>query len=203
MKSITKKRNKFVVPVLLLFLLSNCVGRNTGELKNAETDKGVECRLYYIEDSYQKTTEEAKQYDWRGITLNYVIINNTKKEYFLPIKSATHREDSMYGSEMRAYINKRPIHTWFSTNTNWKGVLKPGDSIRANLKIEQWMLEENNIDKRIRLLDLISMFEITYNCSPSDTIYSKLPMPPLHFTKNDSVAIYYKEIDPQSTEFIY
>ena len=203
MMSITKKRGKFVVPVLLLLLLSNCTVRNTGEVKNADTDKGVECRLYYIGDSYPKATEEAEEDDWRSISLNYLIINNTRRDFFLPIKNATHREDSMYASEMRAYINKKPIRTWFSTNTNWKGILKPGDSIRADLKIEQWVLEKNSIDKRINLLDLLSMFEMAYNWCPSDTIYSKLPMPPLHFTRNDSVVIYYKEIDPKSTEVIY
>ena len=63
--------------------------------------------------------------------------------------------------------------------------------------------QKNSIDKRIKLLDLLSVFERAYNWCPSDTIYSKLPMPPLHFTRNDSVVIYYKEIDPKSTEVIY
>lgn len=176
--------------VLFLSLLSNCGDRNT----NNDKEKMVECRLYWISDTYPKETDNTKSTDMRFIRLHYLIINNMKYEVFLPIEGLIHSEgDITICSKMCAYINNRPIYTWFSTDTRWKGVLKPNDSIHAELKIPEWILDSAKVNKKIDLLELIKVFEVRYNRCLSDTIYSSLPISQLYFTYNDTLAIHYKD----------
>ncbi len=185
-----------IASIFILFLFSNCI--NNG----AETDKGVECRLYWISDSYPIETESAEKDDFRMISLHYIIINNTKKEFFLPINGSISLDkvDTAYCSEIIASIDKKPIDTWFLTDIRWCSILKSGDSIRANLKIPEGRLEQVNIKKNIRLESLLSILELKYSECLSDTIYSTKPIPQLHFTKNDTIAIHYKDTVVRMTQ---
>ena len=184
-------RNSYIciVSVFILYLFSDCVNNGT------ETDKRVECRLCWISDSYPIEAESVEEDDFRMIILHYIIKNNTEKEYFLPIKkSISHDEvDATYCSEMIATIDKKQIDTWFSTDIRWHYILKPHDSIRANLKITEGRLENANVKKIIRLKDLLGDLELNYYKCLSDTIYSSHPIPLLYFTINDTIAIHYRD----------
>jgi hypothetical protein len=183
-------KNKYIIiAIFSIFLFSNCI--NNG----VETDKGVECRLYWISDSYPIETESAEEDDFRMISLHYIIVNNTKKEFFLPINRSISLDmiDTAYCSEMIASIDKKPIDTWFSTDIRWRNILKSGDSIHANLKIPEGRLEHVNIKKSIRLDCLLNCLELKYSKCLSDTIFSTKPIPQLHFTNNDTIAIHYRD----------
>ena len=177
-----------VLSVLFLSLMSNCDNRSTN------TDKVVEFRLYWFSDTYPKKTENAKETDMRFIRLHYLIINNTADECFLPIKrSIALEDDSMYCSEICAYINNKPIYSWLSTDTRWKGMLKPNDSIRAELKIPEWVLDSAKVNKRIVLTELLRVIDVRYNRCLLDTVFSSSRIPQLYFTKNDTIAIHYRD----------
>ena len=154
------------ISVLFLSLMLNCGNRNTN------TDKVVEFRLYWISDTYPKKTENAKDTDMRFIRLHYLIINNMTDECFLPIKrSVVFEDDSMYCSEILAYIDNSPIHSWLSTDIKWKGKLKPNDSIHAELKIPEWVLDSAKVNKRIVLTDLLKVMDVRYNRCLMDTVF--------------------------------
>lgn len=173
-----------VLSVLFLSLMSNCDNRSTN------TDKVVEFRLYWISDTYPKKTENAKETDMRFIRLHYLIINNTTDECFLPIKSI---DNPMFCSEILAYIDNKPIPSWLSTDIRWKGKLKPNDSIFAELKIPEWVLDSAKVNKRIVLTELLRIIDVRYKRCISDTIFSPTPIPQLSFTKNDTIAIHYRD----------
>lgn len=176
---------KIVIIVSVLFLFPNCVN------SEKETDNGVECRLYWIGDSYPQKTENMNENEFRMISLHYIIINNTLEEYFLPIKKSISYDkvDSEYSSEMIASIDKKYIDTWFSADVRWNSILKPGDSIRANLKIPERILD----NKKMELLDLLHKLELKYIRRLSDTVYNTYKIPQLYFTNNDTIAIHYKD----------
>ena len=172
--------NAIIVSGIILFFLSGCMEETKG------TDKGVECRLYWIDDS--KDADGCC--DYRLISLHYIIINNTTEEYFLPIKSCIPlKGDSAYCSRMIATINKKPIDTWFETDTRWNSVLKPADSIRASLKIPERLLDSANVSKSINSTELLGLIDVNYIKCLSDTSFCSKPIPPLIFTKNDTIAI--------------
>ena len=171
--------NAIIVSGIILLFLSGCIEKTT------ETNKGVECRLYWVGDS--KDADGCC--DYRQISLHYMIINNTTEEYFLPIKrSIPINEDSVYCSRMIATINKKPIDTWFETDTRWNGILKPADSIRASLKIPERLLDSANVSKNIKITELLEQIEVKYIKCLSDTIFSSKPIPLLNFIQNDTVA---------------
>lgn len=186
----TKNRLTIVmVSVYVLCLFYSCT------TLNSETGRGVECRLYWIGDSYPQDIKDTLEADYRMISLNYLIINNTTEEYFLPIKRRISNEkiDSAYQSAVVATINNKAIDTWFSADTRWYGILKPNDSIRAYLKIPEGRLTRVNIKKDIGLKKLIEMLELRYSKCSSDTIYSSKPIPQLRFSKNDTITIHYRD----------
>ena len=177
-----------ICSILFVFLMSNCGDKKTS------TDKVVECRLYWISDTYPKKTANAKDLDTRMISLHYLIINNMVDECFLPIKNTIcSGEDSIYCSEMCAYIDNKPIYTWFSADTRWKGVLKQNDSIHAELKIPEWILDSAKVNRKIALVELMKAFNLSYNKCLSDTIHSPFPIPQLFFTYNDTIAIHHRD----------
>ena len=177
-----------IFTILLLLLCSNC-----GE-RNGSVGKKVECRLYWISDTYPKEMGNIKDIDMRYIRLHYLIINKTTDVYFLPIKKTIRFDnDSAYCSEMCAYIDNKPIVTWFSADTRWNGILKPYDSIHAEIKIPEWVLDSTKVNSKITLMELLKDFKVRYNGCPSDTIYSSFPIPQLYFTVNDTIAIHYRD----------
>ncbi len=181
--------NKYVIVISMsfLFLLVGCSSRNV------KMDKVVECRLFGISDTYPKEVEKAERDDMRFIRLHYLIINNMSEECFVPIRrSIAYGDDSLYCSTICAYIDNKPINTWFSTDTRWDGLLKPKDSVRAELKISEWILDSAKVDKRILLAELLKMLDVRYTQCNSDTIFSS-HIPQLYFTKNDTIAIHYKD----------
>ncbi len=174
--------------VSFLSLMLNCSNRST------DIDKEAEFRLYWISDTYPKKTENAKDTDMRFIRLHYLIINNMTDECFLPIKrSIVFEDDSMYCSEILAYIDNSPIHSWLSTDIKWKGKLKPNDSIHAELKIPEWVLDSAKVNKRIVLTDLLKVMDVRYNRCLMDTVFSSSRIPQLYFTENDTIAIHYRD----------
>ena len=178
-----------VYSILFLFFLSNCGNRNS-----VEQDGVVECRLYWISDTYPRDVDNTDENEMRFIRLHYLIINNTNDECFLPIEKALHfKGDSLFSSGMCASIDKTKIHTWFSTDTRWKGFLKPRDSIHAELKIPEWILDSAKIDKRIALVKLLKGLDIQYVKRLSDKRFSSLSIPQVYFTYNDTIAIYYRD----------
>ena len=80
--------NKFLTFLAFLFLYS-CINQN------AVLNKGVECRLYWVGDSYPLNTQNADMNDYRMISLHYIIINNSLENYYLPIKNKGLTEDSI------------------------------------------------------------------------------------------------------------
>ena len=179
--------NKYYIIVLSVSFLSfmlNCSNRNT------TIDKEVEFRLYWIYDTYPKKTEKAKETDMRFIRLHYLIINNMTDECFLPIKSI---DDPMFCSEILAYIDNKPIPSWLSTDIRWKGKLKPNDSIFAELKIPEWVLDSAKVNKKIVLTELLKVMNVRYNRCLMDTVFSSSRIPQLYFTKNDTIAIHYRD----------
>lgn len=178
-----KQRNILFFILFLLFFV-DCSNINTN------MDKGVECRLYWASDTYPEEIEEAKESDTRFIRLHYLIINNMQKECFLPIKRTN---DSLCCSEICAYIDNNPIYTWFSADTRWKGILKPNDSIHAELKIPEWVLDSARINKKVKLPQLLYLLNLKYNRCLSDSIFSSSKIPRLSFTKNDTIAVHYKD----------
>ena len=58
--------NKFLTFLAFLFLYS-CINQN------AVLNKGVECRLYWVGDSYPLNTQNADMNDYRMISLHYII----------------------------------------------------------------------------------------------------------------------------------
>ena len=169
----------------VLYFFYNCVNNEK------KTDKGVECRLYWIGDSYPLNTSNAGKNDFRMISLHYLIINNSSEDYYLPIKRGIpyDKEKSTVLSEISVTIDKEPIDTWFSTDIRWNGILKHGDSIHANLKIPERLLD----NKRIELMNLLSTLELNYKMNIADTINSDYKIPLLVFTKNDTIAIHYRD----------
>lgn len=177
-----------IYSLLLLFSLSNCRDRSIG------IDQMVECRLYWIEDTYPKDVGKITEKDMRLVCLHYIIINNTKENVFLPVKRFTSFEDdTTYCSRMRAYINNKPIPTWFSPDVRWNGILKPNDSIRAVLNIPEWVLDSAKLSKRIVLTELLKMLKVRYDRCLSDTAIFGSRIPQLLFTENDTIAIYYRD----------
>lgn len=178
-----------LVSIYLLCLFLSCTSIDS------EIDKGVECRLYWISDLYPRNITDTLETDFRMISLNYLIINHTVEDCFLPIRQSSLHDkiDTVYKSEIITTINKRTIDTWFSVDTRWDGILKPNDSIRANLKIPEGRLIRINVKKDIRLKKLIEILELKYSRNISDTIYSNKPIPQLRFTINDTIAIHYRD----------
>ena len=177
------KKGKNLLIVFIVILLSSCT------CKDEEYDYGVECRLFYVSDSYPRNTNKANIDDFRMICINYMLIYNTSKEYFLPIRNRGLTLDSLYCSGIIAFINKKPIETWFSTNIDWEGVvLKPHDSIDARLYIPERLLDSVNVNKGVSLTQFMDMLEVEYKKCLSDTVYSALEIPHIQFTKNDSIA---------------
>lgn len=162
-----------------------------------EANKGVECRLYKISDSfpYEMKDTLASDCNFRIISLEYFIINNTPEDYFIPFRCSTlyNNIDTAYQSAVIATIQKKAIDTWFSTDIRWNGILHPKDSIRANLKITEGRLIHANIKKDIDLRNLMGSLEVRYSKCIADTIYSTKPIPNLRFTINDTIAIHYRD----------
>ena len=183
--------NKYYIIVLFVLFLSfmlNCSNKSTN------IDKEVEFRLYWISDTYPEKIEYVNETDIRFIRLHYLIINNMTDECFLPIKrSIAFEDDSMYCSEIRAYIDNNPIYSWLFTDIKWKGKLKPNDSIHAELKIPEWVLDSAKVNKRIVLTELLRVLDVRYNRCLMDTIFSSSHIPQLYFTKNDTIAIHYRD----------
>ena len=180
--------NKFLTFLAFLFLYS-CINQN------AVLNKGVECRLYWVGDSYPLNTQNADMSDYRMISLHYIIINNSLENYYLPIKNKGLTEDSICCSKMIAFIDKKPIETWFSTDVGWNGILKHSDSIHAKLIIPERILESANVNRLIILTEFLDRFELKYDRCLSDSIYSTFSIPLLKFTMNDSIALHYKDHD--------
>lgn len=194
------KRSKTIVIVSIfsLILFTNCISTET------RPDNLVECRLFWIGDSYPKDIGSVGEDDFRMIQLHYIVINKTKKDLFLPIKKSMSHDniDTAYCSKIIATINKKPIDIWFSADTRWRGVLKPNDSIRVDIKIPEGRMERANVNKYIQIEDLLKGLETNYIRCLSDTIFSTHPIPQLRFTINDKIAIHYKDtiIRKQSIE---
>ena len=181
------KQRNIGITILFLFFLVDCSNINTN------VDKVVECRLYWASDTYPQEIEEAKESDTRFIRIHYLIINNMQEECFLPIKrTSVFKDDSLYCSEICANIDNKPIYSWFSTDIRWKGTLKPNDSIHAELKIPEWILDSAKINKKIPLPKLLNLLNLKYYRCLSDTFFSSLRIPKLSFTKNDTMAVHYK-----------
>jgi hypothetical protein len=167
-----------------------------------EKNKNVECRLYWIGDSYPEKVESIAPDAFRIIKFHYLIINNTSDTYFLPIRNNRVAIDNeKFCSEVLASIDNKPITTLLYTDTRWKGVLKPQDSIYTEFKIPEWVLDSAGVNKRIKLQELIKTLKMEYNSCKSDTIYSKFSIPDLLFTKNDTIAMHYKKTN-QNSEYI-
>ena len=185
--------------VLFLFLLYNLSACNESII---EKNKNVECRLYWIGDSYPEKVESIAPDAFRIIKFHYLIINNTSDTYFLPIRNNRVAIDNeKYCSEVLASIDNKPITTLLYTDTRWKGVLKPQDSIYTEFKIPEWVLDSAGVNKRIKLQELIKTLKMEYNSCKSDTIYSKFSIADLLFTKNDTIAMHYKK-NNQNSEYI-
>ena len=185
--------------VLFLFLLYNLSACNESII---EKNKNVECRLYWIGDSYPEKVESIAPDAFRIIKFRYLIINNTSDTYFLPIRNNRVAIDNeKFCSEVLASIDNKPITTLLYTDTRWKGVLKPQDSIYTEFKIPEWVLDSAGVNKRIKLQELIKTLKMEYNSCKSDTIYSKYSIPDLLFTKNDTIAMHYKKTN-QNSEYI-
>lgn len=95
------KKGKNLLIVFIVILLSSCT------CKDEEYDYGVECRLFYVSDSYPRNTNKANIDDFRMIRINYMLINNTSKEYFLPIRNRGLTLDSL--SCIFHTLGKKPL----------------------------------------------------------------------------------------------
>jgi hypothetical protein len=82
--TIMKYINDICKFVLFLFLLYNLSACNESII---EKNKNVECRLYWIGDSYPEKVESIAPDAFRIIKFHYLIINNTSDTYFLPIRN--------------------------------------------------------------------------------------------------------------------
>ena len=197
--TIMKYINDICKFVLFLFLLYNLSACNESII---EKNKNVECRLYWIGDSYPEKVESIAPDAFRIIKFHYLIINNTSDTYFLPIRNNRVAIDNeKFCSEVLASIDNKPITTLLYTDTRWKGVLKPQDSIYTEFKIPEWVLDSAGVNKRIKLQELIKTLKMEYNSCKSDTIYSKFSIADLLFTKNDTIAMHYKKTN-QNSEYI-
>lgn len=186
-----ENKNAIVISMFFLFLLVDCSSNNV------KKDNVVECRLFWVSDTYPEEVENAEGDDIRFIRLHYLIINNMSEDCFLPIRrTIAFGDDSLYCSTICAYIDNKPINTWFSVDTRWNGLLKSNDSVHAELKISEWVLDSAKVDKRIQLAELLKMLDVRYTQCISDTIFSS-HIPQLYFTKNDTIAIYYKKSTTQ------
>jgi len=179
-----------IIIIAFVLCLFSCCTNN-----EIETDNGVECRLYWIGDSFSQEMKETEKDDYRIISLHYLIINNTTKEFFLPIKRSISYDkiDTAYNSKIIVTIGKRSIDAWFSTDIRWNGLLKPKDSLHANLKIPEWVLDSTKTNKIIAPTELYKVLKIRYDRCFSDTVYSHFPIPQLSFTINDTIAIHYRD----------
>ena len=195
-----RSNTSVIVFIFSLILFTNCIGTEIG------ADNYVECRLFWIGDSYPKDIGSVGEDDFRMIQLHYIIINNTKREWFLPIQKSISYDniDTAFCSKIIATIDRKPIDIWFSADTRWRDVLKPNDSIRVDIKIPEWRMEQANINKNILIEDILEGLETNYIRCLSDTIFSTHPIPQLRFTINDKIAINYKDtiIKKQSIEII-
>ena len=64
-----------IYSLLLLFSLSNCRDRSIG------IDQMVECRLYWIEDTYPKDVGKITEKDMRLVCLHYIIIKKSRGRF--------------------------------------------------------------------------------------------------------------------------
>ena len=185
---------KFLLKFLILFLsfvwtIYSCSYKDI----NMEKDS-VECRLYWVGDTYPQDSME-EEVCVRIISLHYLFINNTKHDVFLPIASSTNSEHSAFCSILKLYIKGKETETIFYPDySGWKkGIIGPADSIHGELLIPERLLDSLNIDKYINLKELLDNIHIKYQICPFDSIFSKLPITDLIFTRNDTVAFFYAD----------
>lgn len=140
----------------------------------------AECRLYWLTDSQDCV---------RLIGLNYLMINNTDHNIYLPIK-LSYSEKRNFCSTLKAYVeNKEVVSFVYYNDECFTSILKPNDSIRIKVKIPGWALDSANIDKKNNIFNLVRNIRLEYEKCLSDTFYSKLKIADILFTKNESVFL--------------
>ncbi len=140
----------------------------------------AECRLYWLTDSQDCV---------RLIGLNYLMINNTDHNIYLPIK-LNYTKKRNYCSFLKAYVeNKEVVSFVYYNDECFTSILKPNDSIWIKVKIPGWALDSANIDKKNNIFNLVRNIRLEYEKCLSDTFYSKLKIADILFTKNDSVFL--------------
>lgn len=183
------KRISFIYMTCLLFIttLIGCQSYSRPKGKQ-EKVKDVECRFYYVTDSKLNNPDNYFG-EPRMVILNYLIINHNSYDVFLPIFDRI-TSDSVFCSTVSLYIADSCIKAWFSTQGEDRGgILKANEKIHAELRIPERYLTMAGISADIDLFELLKSIRLRYNRCSSDTVYSKLALSDLIFTKNDTVAI--------------
>ena len=187
-----------IICFLLLLLTTFCgIGCRNKSNSISKYPCKIECRLYWVADNYYEDSlmqANQKHPHMRQISLNYLLINHTSSNMFVPMKTWI---DTTICSQISAFIKNKQLNIRIHKRTSFYNyVIAANDTTMIKIVIKGSDLKKAGISERTNLKRIVSNLSLFYLPCSCDNKKSKYQLcSDILFSKNDTILYYYRPKD--------